>query len=68
MPRFQVILTPEESERLEAYCKATGHKKSPLTARLIRDHLDRAGFSHQPDLLAPPRAGKARARAARPGP
>ena len=52
MKRFQVILTDEESERLAAYCKATGHKKSPLTARLIRDHLDRVGFAHQPDLIS----------------
>lgn len=51
MPRFQVILTDEEAERLAAYCDASGHKKSPLTVRLIRDHLDRVGFAHQPDLL-----------------
>jgi hypothetical protein len=51
MRRFQVILTDEEAERLAAYCDASGHKKSPLTAKLIRDYLNRVGFSHQPDLL-----------------
>jgi hypothetical protein len=59
MPRFQVILTDEEADRLAAYCDATGHKKSPLTARLIRDHLDQVGFSHQPDLLKSQRPLKA---------
>ena len=52
MPRFQVILTPEENERFEAYCESTGHKKSTLAARLIREHLDGKQFAYQPELIA----------------
>lgn len=52
MPRLQVILSEGEQQRFDAYCKATGHKKSTLAARLIRDHLDKAGFAYQPPLIA----------------
>ena len=38
---------------VEAYCEAKGHKKSPLIVRLIREHLDREGFSSQPGLFDP---------------
>lgn len=50
MPRFQVILSNAEEERFAAYCAQKGHKKSTLVARLIREHLDREGFVHQPEL------------------
>lgn len=51
MPRFQVILTDADDQRFAAYCSQTGHKKSTLTAKLIRDYLDSAGFAYQPELL-----------------
>jgi hypothetical protein len=40
--RLTVLLKPQEAERLDAYCEVSGHKKSTLIARLIRDHLDAA--------------------------
>jgi hypothetical protein len=68
MPRFQVILTNEESERFAAYCARTGHKKSTLAARLIREYLNLQGFAHQPDLLSRSDPGLERvARRTRPG-
>jgi hypothetical protein len=42
--KISVLLPPSEFDRLEAYCAETGHKKSPLVARLIRDHLNVEGF------------------------
>ncbi len=51
MERIAVLLTEAESAHFDAYCQTKGYKKSPLIARLIREHLDREGFSHQPDLL-----------------
>ncbi len=39
-----VLLTPDEFERLEAYCSERGYKKSTLIARLIRAHLDGENF------------------------
>lgn len=56
VPRIQVILTEGEQQRFDAYCKATGHKKSTLAARLIRDHLDEVGFAYQPQLFNADRA------------
>lgn len=47
MPRVQVILSDALDERFAAYCNAKGYKKSTLTARLIKDHLDREGFATQ---------------------
>jgi hypothetical protein len=38
--RLTVLLKPDEAERLDAYCEESGHKKSTLIARLVRDHLD----------------------------
>ena len=38
--RVTVLLSREEFERLDAYCVRFGHKKSTLTARLIRDFLN----------------------------
>ena len=40
--RLTVLLKPQEAARLDAYCEESGHKKSTLIARLIRDHLDAA--------------------------
>lgn len=63
MPRFQVILSDADDQRFAAFCAERGHKKSTLAARLIREHLDRERYAHQPDLLPAParRAKPARA-------
>lgn len=40
-PRVNVLLTPEDFDRLTDYCERTGHKKSTLIATLIRRFLER---------------------------
>jgi hypothetical protein len=47
--KVSVLLPPLDFDRLEAYCAETGHKKSPLIARLLRDHLNAEGFELQSD-------------------
>jgi hypothetical protein len=49
--RVHVLLGDTEAARFDAYCKAQGHKKSTLIARLIREHLDRERFALQQDLF-----------------
>lgn len=50
--KFTVILDQEQLERFERYCRERGFKKSTLTARLIREYLDREGFG-QPTKIKP---------------
>ena len=45
-----VILPADDFKRFAAYCAATGHKKSTLVARLIRDHLNAERFMLQKEL------------------
>ena len=52
--RVQVLLSPSEAERLDAFCRERGYKKSTLIARLIREYLDREGFPGQPSLFEHP--------------
>lgn len=49
--RVQVLIPKEEANRFNAYCREKGFKKSPLIARLIREHMDREGFRPQHDLF-----------------
>lgn len=42
--RIQVLMTKEEAHRFDAYCREKGFKKSTLIARLVREHLDDAGY------------------------
>lgn len=42
--RVQVLMSSADAERFDAYCREKAHKKSPLIARLVREHLDREGF------------------------
>ena len=49
--RIQVLIPKAEADRFNAYCRKKGYKKSPLIARLVREHLDRETFNPQPDLL-----------------
>ncbi len=48
--RVTLLLEADEFERLESYCERRGYKKSPLIARLLRDHLDQEGFFVQQSL------------------
>jgi hypothetical protein len=45
--KLTVLLSEEDDERFDAYCRDRGYKKSPLVARLIREHLIREGFAAQ---------------------
>jgi hypothetical protein len=45
--KISVLLNDAEEERFTAYCQEKGFKKSTLTARLIREHLDREGYASQ---------------------
>lgn len=49
--KISVLLDQDESERFGAYCHEKGYKKSSLIARLIREHLEREGYYHQPNLF-----------------
>jgi len=48
--KVSVLLSEEEWSRLHAYCDVTGHKKSTLVARLIRDHLRAEEFAAQVEI------------------
>lgn len=50
-PKVSVLLTPDEAERFEAYCRSRGFKKSTLIARLIREYLDSERFQVQRTLF-----------------
>jgi hypothetical protein len=49
--RVTVILSDEEGEIFEAYCERQGFKKSTLISRLIREHIENSGFTHQRNLF-----------------
>ena len=49
--RTQVLMSREEAERFESYCRERGFKKSPLIARLIREHLSEERFRPQQELF-----------------
>lgn len=53
--KISVLLPSEEARRFEAYCVETGHKKSTLIVRLIREHLDREQFCLQGSLFESPK-------------
>ena len=42
--KVTVLLSDEEFERLDNYCRDRGFKKSTLIARLIRQYLDMEGY------------------------
>ncbi|MYC67255.1 MAG: hypothetical protein F4X12_13075 [Acidobacteriia bacterium] len=50
--RVQVLMPKPQAERFDAFCREMGYKKSPLIARLIREHLDREDFYPQLDLFS----------------
>ncbi len=49
--RVQMLMPRAEADRFGDYCREKGYKKSPLIARLVREHLDREHFNPQPDLF-----------------
>lgn len=49
--RVQVLMPKTEADRFESYCRKMGYKKSPLIARLVREHLDKEAFDPQQDLF-----------------
>ena len=53
--KVTVLLEKDRFDRLDTYCEERGFKKSTLIARLIREHLDREGFTRQQELFRPAR-------------
>ena len=49
--RVQVLMPRAEADRFDSYCREKGYKKSPLIARLVREHLNRETFDPQPNLF-----------------
>jgi hypothetical protein len=49
--RIQVLISPEEAERFDRYCRERGFKKSTLIARLIREYLDTEQYWPQKGLF-----------------
>ncbi len=45
--KISVLLSDHEYERLDAYCRDRGYKKSTLVARMIRQYLDMEGYGGQ---------------------
>ena len=50
--RIQVLMSEDEAERFDAYCREMGYKKSTLIARLVRNHMDKEGFQIQGEFFA----------------
>ena len=61
LSKISVLIPAAEARRFEAYCNETGHKKSTLIVRLIREHLDRERFFVQGSLYEPVNAEKSEA-------
>jgi len=57
-----VVLEKGPFERLDSYCRERGFKKSPLLARLVREHLDREGSDQSVPRRGsdPPKASSSR--------
>jgi hypothetical protein len=49
--RVQVLMSNDEAERFDRYCRDRGFKKSTLIARLIREHLDSEHYWPQKELF-----------------
>lgn len=45
--KITVLLSDEEFERFDNYCRERGYKKSTLISRLIRQYLDLEGYGTQ---------------------
>jgi hypothetical protein len=51
--KVTMLLSENEFERFDSYCKDRGYKKSSLMARLVREHMDREGYQVQMMLELP---------------
>lgn len=51
--KVTVLLSDDEFERLDTYCRDRGFKKSTLIARLIRQYLDMEGYGVLRDTRNP---------------
>ena len=47
--KVTVLLSDEEFQRLDSFCRDRGYKKSTLVARLIRQFLDLEGYGASRD-------------------
>ena len=56
--KITVLLSPEEFDRFDGFCRDRGFKKSTLIARLIRQYLDLEGYSPNYRDPLPPRPGR----------
>jgi hypothetical protein len=65
--KISVVLPLSDFERYEGYCEEKGFKKSTLIARLVRDHLDAAGYYLQRELAIPAHQVKGLKRQSNPG-
>ena len=45
--KISVLLDPDDYDRFEDYCRKTGHKKSTLISKLVRDLMDAESFATQ---------------------
>lgn len=45
--KITVLMNSDEYNRFSEYCKATGHKKSTLIVRLVKEHLDHEEFGSE---------------------
>ena len=56
--KITVLLSPEEFDRFDIFCRDRGFKKSTLIARLIRQYLDLEGYAPNYRDPLPPRTGR----------
>ena len=59
--KITVLLSDEEFDRFDNYCRERGYKKSTLISRLIRQYLDLEGYGTQRlNTFAKPERGERR--------
>ena len=59
--KITVLLSQEEFDRFDHYCRERGYKKSTLISRLIRQYLDLEGYGSQRlNAFAKPERGERR--------
>ena len=50
--RITVLMSEDDGQMFESYCKHHGYKKSTLINRLIREHMENTGFTVQRELFS----------------
>lgn len=56
--KVTVLLSDDEFDRLDNYCRDRGFKKSTLIARLVRQYLDMEGYGAPRDPSGANRFGR----------